>query len=134
MTPDQLSAAIVHALTALVDDGLLLPRGDFDRSRNQQELLRAILRRVRARQDAPGFLERGVLAAARNMDTDLRPGELYRLALAVTRVRPGRVKGCVVQGPTGYAGLASVVYPDVAQARRIAGDARKDGRLDKGCG
>src|SRR6478735_8754900 len=56
-----------------------LPRGDFDRSANQQELLRGILRRVRARQDRPGFMERGVLAAAKNLDTDLGPGELYRL-------------------------------------------------------
>ena len=110
-----------------------LPRGDFDRSANQQELLRAILRKVRARQDAPGFLEKGVLAAARNLDTDLGPGRLYRLALAVTRVRPDRVKGCVVQGRAGYAGAASVVYPDVAQARRVGDDARRDGRLDRGC-
>lgn len=110
-----------------------LPGGDFDRSANQQELLRAILRKVRAHQDTPGFLERGVLAAATNLDTDLRPAQLYRLALAVTRVRPDRVEGCVVQGRVGYAGLASVVYPDVALARRIGDDARRDGRLDRGC-
>jgi polyisoprenyl-teichoic acid--peptidoglycan teichoic acid transferase len=110
-----------------------LPRGDFDRSANQQELLRAILRKVRAHQDTPGFLERGVLAAATNLDTDLRPAQLYRLALAVTRVRPDRVVACVVQGRAGYAGLASVVYPDVAQARRVGDDARRDGRLDRGC-
>jgi LCP family protein required for cell wall assembly len=110
-----------------------LPHGDFDRSANQQELLRAILRKVRAHQDTPGFLERGVLAAATNLDTDLRPAQLYRLALAVTRVRPDRVEGCVVQGRAGYAGLASVVHPDVAQARRIGDDARRDGRLDHGC-
>jgi LCP family protein required for cell wall assembly len=110
-----------------------LPRGDFDRSGNQQELLRSILRKVRAHQSTPGFMERGVLAAVKNMDTDLRPGELYRLAQAVTEVDPAKLKGCVVSGPTGYAGAASVVYPDVAQARRIGDDARKDGTLDGRC-
>jgi LCP family protein required for cell wall assembly len=110
-----------------------LPRGDFDRSGNQQELLRSILRKVRAHRSTPGYVERGVLAAIRNMDTDLRPGELFRLAQAVIGVRPGGLRGCVVSGPTGYAGAASVVYPDVAQARRIGDDARKDGTLDGRC-
>jgi LCP family protein required for cell wall assembly len=110
-----------------------LPRGDFDRSANQQELLRSILRKVRARQARPGFMERGVLAAVTNMDTDLRPAELFRLAQAVTAIEPAKLRGCVVDGPTGYAGAASVVYPDVAQARRIGDDARKDGTLDGHC-
>jgi polyisoprenyl-teichoic acid--peptidoglycan teichoic acid transferase len=110
-----------------------LPRGDFDRSANQQELLRSILRKVRAQGSRPGFMERGVLAAVANMDTDLDPAQLYRLAQAVTGIKPGKLKGCVIQGPTGYAGAASVVYPDVAQARRIGDDARNDGTLDHGC-
>jgi polyisoprenyl-teichoic acid--peptidoglycan teichoic acid transferase len=110
-----------------------LPRGDFDRSGNQQELLRSILRKVRAHQSSPGFMERGVLAAVKNMNTDLGPAELFRLAQAVTDIRPDRLKGCVVNGPTGYAGAASVVFPDVAQARRLGNDARTDGTLDHGC-
>ena len=32
----------------------------------------------------------------------------------------------MVQGPTGYVGAASVVSPNVAQARRLGNDARKD--------
>jgi polyisoprenyl-teichoic acid--peptidoglycan teichoic acid transferase len=110
-----------------------LPRGDFDRSGNQQELLRSILRKVRAHRSTPGYLERGVLAAVKNMNTDLRPAELFRLAQAVIGIRPGALRGCVVSGPTGYAGAASVVYPDVAQARRIGRDARRDGTLDGRC-
>lgn len=110
-----------------------LPHGDFDRSANQEELLRSILRRVRAHQAEPGFVERGVLAAARNLDTTLSPAQLYRLAAAVISIDPARLKGCVVQGPTGYAGAASVVYPDVAQARRLGDDARRDGTLNHGC-
>jgi LCP family protein required for cell wall assembly len=110
-----------------------LPRGDFDRSANQQELLRSILRKVRGHQSTPGFLEHGLLAAMKNMNTDLSPAALYRLAQAVNGIVPSKLKGCVVQGPTGYAGAASVVYPDVAQARRIGDDARKDGTLNHGC-
>jgi LCP family protein required for cell wall assembly len=110
-----------------------LPRGDFDRSANQQELLRSILRKVRAHQQQPGFMERGVLASVKNMNTDLAPSELYRLAQAVTAIKPGKLKGCVVQGPTGNAGGASVVFASVAQARRLGNDARKDGTLNHGC-
>ena len=110
-----------------------LPRGDFDRSANQQELLRSILRRVRAHEQQPGFMERGVMASVKYMDTDLAPSELYRLAQAVTGIQPGKLKGCVVQGPTGYVGGASVVFASLAQARRLGDDARKDGTLNHGC-
>ena len=110
-----------------------LPNGDFDRSGNQQVLLRSILRKVRAHQRTPGYLEKGLLAAAKNMDVTASPRDLYRLAQAVTAVVPEKLRGCVIQGPTGYAGAASVVYPDVAQARRIGNDTRKDGTLDHGC-
>jgi LCP family protein required for cell wall assembly len=110
-----------------------LPRGDFDRSGNQQELLRSILRKSRAHESDPGFMERGVLAAAKNMDTTLTPTQLYRLAQAVLGIKPSRLRGCVIQGGTGYVGAASVVFPDVAQARRIGNDVRKDATLNHGC-
>ena len=110
-----------------------LPHGDFDRSANQEELLRSILRRVRAHRSTPGFVERGVLAAAENMDTTVSPAQLYRLAQAVISIQPAKLRGCVIQGPTGYVGAASVVFPDVAQARRLGNDARRDGTLDHGC-
>ena len=110
-----------------------LPRGDFDRSADQQELLRGILRDVRAQQRKPGFLERGVYSAVRNLDTNLRPSELYRLAMAVVSTEPRKIRSCVVQGGTGYVGAASVVFPDVGQARGYGNDARRDGTLDRGC-
>jgi len=110
-----------------------LPRGDFDRSADQQELLRGILRGVRAKQNKPGFLERGVFSATRNLDTNLRPSELYRLALAVVSTEPRKIRSCVVQGGTGYVGAASVVFPNVGQARRYGNDARRDGTLNHGC-
>jgi LCP family protein required for cell wall assembly len=110
-----------------------LPRGDFDRSANQQDMLRGILAQVRSRQDRPGFMERGVMAAVRHMSTGVRPAELYRLAQAATQVDPRRVRGCVISGGIGYAGAASVVFPNVGQARRIAADVRRDATLDRGC-
>ena len=110
-----------------------LPRGDFDRSAHQQELLRAILRKVRAQQDQPGFMERGVLAASRNLYTDLSPVQLYRLAQAATRIDPARFKGCVLNGTIGDVNGASIVFPDTAQAKRIGADIGHDARLDHGC-
>jgi LCP family protein required for cell wall assembly len=110
-----------------------LPRGDFDRSGNQQELLRSILRKVRARQNQPGFMERGLLSAVRNMNTDLRPSELFTLAQAATRIKPGKFTGCVINGSTGYVGAASVVFPDVAQARSLGNRARNDASLGGHC-
>ncbi len=38
-----------------------------------------------------------------------------------------------MSGGIGNVGGASVVIPDVAQARRYGADARNDGRLDRGC-
>lgn len=109
------------------------PRGDFDRSANQQDVMRGILRQVRAHVDDPGFMERGVLSVVRHMNTNLPPSDLYRLAQAGAAVDPRRLRGCVVLGGIGYAGAASVVFPDVAQARRIVADARTDGTIDGGC-
>ena len=111
-----------------------LPRGDFDRSANQQELLHAILRRVSAQQDEPGFMERAVLSASRNLYTNLPPHELYRLAQSAAQVDPRRFRSCVLDGTIGTtSGGASVVFPDVSQARRLGRDARDDARLDGGC-
>jgi hypothetical protein len=111
----------------------LLPNGDFDRSANQQELLRGLLRGLRARADQPGFVERAVLSAVSRLRTDLGPAELYRLAQAATQVDPERVQGCVVQGSYGTVGAASIVVPDLAQARRLGADARADAHFDRGC-
>ncbi|HEV8176482.1 MAG TPA: hypothetical protein VGP44_02225 [Gemmatimonadales bacterium] len=53
------------------------------------------------------------------------------------RVTPGvsweRVTVCVVPGNPGYAGAASVVYPNLSAARSLADDVRHDARIDGGC-
>ena len=106
-----------------------LPGGDFDRSANQQRTLRGIHARVRAMADQPGFIERGVLTVLKHMATNASPAELYELAQAGAQVEPSAITTCVIRGRTGYVGAASVVFPDVAQARRLGRAARADATL-----
>lgn len=110
-----------------------LPAGDFDRSANQQQTLLGILGKVRDNVDKPGFMEKGVLSVIENLDTNLPPAELYRLAQAVTAISPSKVRTCVVQGGVGYVGAASVVFPDLAQARDIGHRAGDDATLEGPC-
>ena len=106
--------------------------GDFDRSANQQRTLRGIHARIRARAAEPGFIERGVLTVLQHTHTDAGPAELFEIAQAVAQVRPDRITTCVVRGRIGWVGPASVVFPDVAQARRLGDEARADATL-RGC-
>ena len=106
-----------------------LAGGDFDRSANQQRTLRGIHARIRSQADRPGFIERGVMTVMQHMATNASPAELYELAQAVAQVDPSRITTCVVQGRVGFVGAASVVFPDVAQARRLGRDARSDAAL-----
>ena len=106
-----------------------LLRGDFERSAHQQETLRAIQRRVHDRADKPGFIDRGVLAVMSNLDTNLSPSELFRIAHAVAQVDRSKITGCVVQGSIGNVGGASVVFPNTSAARAYGRDARKDATI-----
>jgi len=106
-----------------------LPRGDFDRSANQQETLRAIQRKIRDRADRAGFIDRGVLSVMSNVDTNLSPSEMFRIAQAIAQVDPSKVSGCVVQGSIGNVGGASVVFPNTSAARAYGNDARKDATI-----
>lgn len=110
-----------------------LPRGDFDRSMDQGQLLKGGLATVRGKLNRPGFVERALGLFARYTDTNLGPVELYRLARTVLEVNPARVRVCVLAGSTGTAGAASVVFPDVAATRALAADVRHDARVDSGC-
>lgn len=109
-----------------------LARGDFDRSANQQRTLRGIHARIRARSRVPGFIERGVMTVLKHTDTNASPAELFEIAQAVAQVRPGQITTCVINGRIGSVGAASVVFPDVAQARRLGREARDDATL-RGC-
>ena len=106
--------------------------GDFDRSANQQRTLRGIHARIRSQADRPGFIERGVMTVMAHTDTNASPAELFEIAQAVAQVDPRRITTCVVRGRVGFVGAASVVFPDVAQARRLGREARQDAAL-RGC-
>jgi LCP family protein required for cell wall assembly len=108
-----------------------LARGDFDRSVNQQRVLRGIQAKVRARAADPGFVERGVMSVLAHLRTDLPPTELFRLAEAMAQVDPAKITNCVVQGSIGSAGGASVVLPFTDQARRYGNDARTDATIGR---
>ena len=78
-------------------------------------------------------MERVALSALGGLQTDMSPSEVYRLVQALTTVEPGRTTGCIIGGTFGVESGASVVYPDVAQARAVGDDARDDARLQGGC-
>jgi LCP family protein required for cell wall assembly len=104
-----------------------LPGGDFDRSANQQEVIRAIHSTLRSKEDRPGFLDRGTWSVMRNVDARISPKALFRLTRAVMSVRADRLSMCVISGGVGTtSGGASVVHPNRPQARRYGRDARRD--------
>ena len=107
-----------------------LLRGDFDRSANQQRVLRGIQAKVHARADVPGFIEKGVLSVMAHLYTNLPPAELFKLAQAMAQVDPKKVTSCVVQGGIGNIGGASVVLPYVDMARRLGNEARNDATIE----
>jgi polyisoprenyl-teichoic acid--peptidoglycan teichoic acid transferase len=109
-----------------------LPGGDFDRSANQQRVLRGIHRKVAARADQPGFIETGLMSVMRNLYTrGVSPAELYRIAHAIAQVDPRKVTSCVLPGRIGNVGGASVVIPNRAVAKRYGNDARRDATIKR---
>jgi polyisoprenyl-teichoic acid--peptidoglycan teichoic acid transferase len=106
-----------------------LAGGDFARSANQQRTLRGIHARIRAQADRPGFIERGVMTVMQHTQTNVPPGELFKLAQIVAQVDPSKISTCVVQGAVGNVGSASVVFPFVSQARRYGQSARRDATI-----
>lgn len=112
----------------------VLPGSDFRRMANQQQMVLGILRALRAGEDRPGFLEQGTLSVLAGLETDLSPNELYRLAQALTLVRPDRVALCVVTGTDAVgADAAQVIELDEAAVRRIGADVVDDLRYDRTC-
>lgn len=107
-----------------------LLRGDFDRSANQQRVLRGIQAKIRERAGVHGFIENGVLSAIENLATNASPAELYRLARAAAAVKPAKITTCVLQGGIGDIGGASVVLPYVDQAKELGDMARDDATLE----
>jgi LCP family protein required for cell wall assembly len=118
---------------AYVDYRVGLDRGDFDRSANQQRLMKGALTSLQAQEDEVGFMERATISAIGALDTDLGPSYLYRLAQFVTTVEPKRVDTCVITGTFDTVGEgAQVVIVDPEFSRAIGSDA-EDFRLQQGC-
>lgn len=109
-----------------------LPGGDFDRSANQQRVLKGFQAKVAENADKAGWIERGVLSVMDNVDTNLAPAELFKIAQAIAQVDPKKVTNCVVQGGIGNIGGASVVLPNTDAAKRYGDDARNDATI-KSC-
>lgn len=111
-----------------------LPGGsDFERAANHQRLLLGVLDRLREAEDEAGFMEAVTLSALGGLQTDMSPAQVYRLVQALTTVDPRRTDACIIVGTFGVESGASVVYPDVEQARAVGLDARDDARLQGGC-
>lgn len=102
-----------------------LPAGDFDRSANQQRVLRGIHDQVRSRARHAGFIEGGVLTAMKHLHTDLGPVALYKLAQAGAQVERRKITNCVLPGSIGNVSGASVVFPSTGTARAWGNEARQ---------
>lgn len=110
-----------------------LPGGDFDRSRNQGQFMIDGLRQAAQVVADSGGLEPVLWSFTKHTDINVGPVELYRLARAVLEIDPHKVDNCVITGGFGFAGAASVVFPDLALAQALAADAGRDATLDSGC-
>lgn len=108
-----------------------LAGGDFDRSANQQRVLKGFQAKAAANADEPGWIENGVLSVMDNVDTNLDPAELFTIAQAVAQVDTGKISTCVVPGGIGNVGGASVVIPSTSTAQRYGDDARADATIKR---
>ncbi|WP_418062693.1 LCP family protein [Pimelobacter simplex] len=109
-----------------------LPQGDFDRSANQQRVIRGIQRKIAANAERPGWIEAGVLSVLRHLKTrGVSPKELFRIGQAIAQVDPRKVTTCVLPGSIGNINGASVVLPSVGTARRYGDDARRDATIKR---
>ena len=108
-----------------------LPGGDFDRSANQQLVLRGIQARI-----ARGAAQEGFIGRRRAHRDEAHGRQRRRAGRAVPvgagrRAGPaGRITGCVVQGSIATINGASVVLPYTDQAQGYGDDAREDAVID----
>ena len=67
----------------------------------------------------------------RNIETEMPLPEVMALAFTASKVPTTKVQNVVLPGGTGMVGGISVVTLDMARARAIVADAKKDGVLLK---
>ncbi len=83
-------------------------RGDFQRQLNGGWVLLAGLGGAKLR--GPLAVPEMLAASRPHLSTDLSPTQLLQLSLAALQLNPADVDNVVLEGGTGYAGKASVVY------------------------
>lgn len=93
-----------------------VPGGDFTRTKHQGQLLRAAHRQIRDHQAELPDLTSLLGNFSRNVDTDIPPTQLFRLASLAVQIRPGDVKQVALRGRTGFVGAESVVYLNAGSA------------------
>ena len=109
-----------------------LKQGDFGRQENGGRLLLAALAQFKKQfgvDQARLFTWLG--AGMRNIETEMPLSEVMALAFTVSKVPITKVQNVVLPGGTGMAGSTSVVTLDLARARAIVADAKKDAAVLK---
>ncbi|MBI4730289.1 MAG: LCP family protein [Acidobacteria bacterium] len=106
------------------------PRGDFDRSLHQGDLMVAALRKARAQLAGdPGAILRYLAIVLRHVKSSLPLAEALRLGMLSARVDPQQVTNIVVDGGTGMVGGVSTVQISAKGLNQLA-DVCADGVLD----
>ena len=115
---------------AFVRSRKALPHGDIDRSTNQGRFLLVLLRELRddVKRD-PSRLLRWISLGRRHTRLQVRPEELFELAVLASQVRPSRMGNRTVPVSIGSVGSASVVFLSSGAARPIFARFRRTARL-----
>lgn len=109
-----------------------MEQGDFARQENGGRLFLAALAQFKKQfktDQARLFTWLG--AGMRNIETEMPLSEVMALGFTVSKVPITRVQNVVLPGGTGMVGGISVVTLDMARARAIMADAKKDALLLK---
>jgi LCP family protein required for cell wall assembly len=118
---------------AYVRHRLSLPLQDFDRSANEQRLLRGVLEGMQRRAERLGYLEELALRAVGALTTDLEAVDLYRLTQALSAVDTDSLTSCVLPGRPDERFGASVVLIDRDVAQAVGDDAEADAAISDTC-
>ena len=86
------------------------PNGDFSRTDNQGLFILAALKKFRAEATDPHRIFDYLTIARRHTDTSVPMLELVRLALVARDIDPASIRNVTINGSTGSAGGASVVF------------------------
>lgn len=105
------------------------PRGDFDRSKAQSDIMVAALTEARAKAEKDVTIPlRSLATLRRNLKLNIPTDEAFRLGLLALRIEPGDVTNIVVDGAVDTAGGASIVRI-TDQGRNQLVDICDDGQL-----